>query len=45
MYILDKSKVLIKEAQRSSFKDLHLEERRHLQQWIANEPFFLGEIF
>lgn len=38
MYIFDESKVFIKEAQRSSFKDLQLEERRHLQEWIAYEP-------
>ena len=43
MYILDDSKVFIKEAQKASFKELHLEERRHLQEWIANEPSCLGE--
>lgn len=45
MYILDDSKVCIKEVHSSSFKDLHIEERRHLQERIANEPSCLGEEF
>lgn len=36
MYILDDSKVIIKKAQVCTFRELHLEERRHLQEWIAN---------
>ena len=43
MYILDDSKVIIKEAKLCKFQELHLEERRHLQEWIANEPSSLGE--
>ena len=43
MYILDDSKVIIKKAQVCTFRELHLEERRHLQEWIANEPSSLGE--
>lgn len=43
MYILDDSNNRIKKAQNPKFKDLHLEERRHLQEWIANEPSCLGE--
>lgn len=43
MYILDDSKFRIKEVQKPKFKDLHLKERRNLQEWIANEPSCLGE--
>ena len=43
MYILDDYKDIIKKAQVCTFRELHLEELRHLQEWIANEPSSLGE--
>lgn len=43
MYILDDNKTVMKKAQVCTFKELQLEERKHLQEWIANEPSSLGE--
>lgn len=43
MYILDDKNNKIKKAQLCSFKELGLEERKNLQEWIANEPSSLGE--
>ncbi len=43
MYILDENSNILQKAQVSTFKELNLEERRHLQEWIAAEPSSLGE--
>lgn len=43
MFILDQDSNQLQKAKICSFKELNLEERRHLQEWIANEPSSLGE--
>ncbi len=43
MYILDKQKNSLLKADIRTFKELGLEERKHLQEWIAAEPSSLGE--
>lgn len=43
MFILDQSSNQLQKAKVCSFKELNLEERKHLQEWIANEPSSLGE--
>lgn len=43
MYIFDEDNNILKKAAISTFKDLNLEERKHLQEWIATEPTMLGE--
>ncbi len=43
MFILDQDSNQLQKAKVCSFKELNLEERKHLQEWIANEPSSLGE--
>lgn len=43
MYILDKENNNLQKAEVCTFKSLKLEERKHLQEWIAAEPSSLGE--
>lgn len=43
MFILDQDKNQLQKAKVCTFKELNLEERKHLQEWIANEPSSLGE--
>lgn len=43
MYIVDLENNKLQKAEASSFKDLKLEERKNLQEWIAKEPNSLGE--
>lgn len=43
MFILDQENNQLQKAKVCTFKELHLEERNHLQEWIANEPSSLGE--
>ncbi len=43
MYILDENNNTLQQATICTFKELNIEERRHLQEWIATEPKSLGE--
>ena len=43
MYILDQNNNILQKARICTFKELNLEERKHLQEWIAAEPSSLGE--
>lgn len=43
MYILDQNNNILQKAHVCTFKELNLEERKHLQEWIAAEPSSLGE--
>lgn len=43
MYILDENNNTLQKATVCTFKELNLEERKHLQEWIAAEPNSLGE--
>ena len=43
MYRIGSDKKRIKKIPESSFADLGVKERDHLQEWIANEPDVLGE--
>lgn len=43
MFILDQDSNQLQKAKLCTFKELNLEERKHLQEWIANEPSSLGE--
>lgn len=43
MYIIDLPSNSLTKIERTSFKALKLEERKHLQEWIAKEPSSLGE--
>lgn len=38
MFILNQDNNQLQKAKVCSFKELNLEERKHLQEWIANEP-------
>lgn len=43
MYIIDLPSNSLTKIEKTSFKALKLEERKHLQEWIAKEPSSLGE--
>lgn len=43
MYIIDQTSNSLTKIEQTSFKVLKLEERKHLQEWIAKEPSSLGE--
>lgn len=43
MYIVDSESNELISAASSTFKDLKLKERQHLQEWIAKSPSVLGE--
>jgi len=43
MYIVDSESNELISAVSSTFKDLKLKERQHLQEWIAKSPLVLGE--
>lgn len=43
MYIIDQTSNSLTKIEQTSFKALKLEERKHLQEWIAKEPSSLGE--
>ena len=43
MYIIDKKANRISKLDKKSFKDLGFGERKHLQEWVANNPESLGE--
>lgn len=43
MYILDKESNQLINAEATTFKELKLKERQHLQEWIAKNPEVLGE--
>lgn len=43
MYIVDTDNNKLVKAEACTFKFLKLEERKHLQEWIAKEPSSLGE--
>ena len=43
MYIIDLPSNSLTKIEKTSFKALNLEERKHLQEWIAKEPSSLGE--
>lgn len=43
MYIFDKEKNELVSAENTSFKELNLKERQHLQEWIAKDPSVLKE--
>lgn len=43
MFVLDQNNNQLQKAKVCTFKELNLEERKHLQEWIANEPSSLGE--
>lgn len=43
MYIIDKNSNCLTKVEKTSFKALKIEERKHLQEWIAQEPSSLGE--
>lgn len=38
MYLIDKTNNRIKEIDKKTFSELDLKERKHLQEWIANNP-------
>ena len=38
MYIIDQTSNSLTKIEQTSFKALKLEERKHLQEWIAKEP-------
>jgi len=42
MYLIDKVSNTITQIQEKTFKDLGFSERKHLQEWIANNPSCLG---
>lgn len=43
MYLINKESNTISQIQEKTFKDLGFSERKHLQEWIANNPSCLGE--
>ncbi len=43
MFRIDHSKNRITKLKQVTFSDLHLGEREHLQEWLANQPDALGE--
>jgi len=43
MYLIDQHKNRINKIRETSFSELKLRERDHLQEWIANHPQSLGE--
>lgn len=43
MYLFDKESNSLVKVEKESFKSLGLDERNHLQEWIAKEPSSLGE--
>lgn len=43
MYQIDKSQNRIKRLDKKQFAELGFTERKHLQEWLANEPSALGE--
>jgi len=43
MYVIDKKSNRVSKVQQKTFSELGFMERKHLQEWIANEPSILGE--
>jgi hypothetical protein len=43
MYKISKTKNNVTKLEQRLFKELHIREREHLQEWIANNPEMLGE--
>ena len=43
MYVIDKKSNRVSKVQQKTFSELGFKERKHLQEWIANEPSILGE--
>lgn len=43
MYKVDKKTNSVSKLEKKLFKELHIKEREHLQEWIANNPEMLGE--
>lgn len=43
MYKVNKKANTVSKLEQKLFKDLHISERKHLQEWIANNPEMLGE--
>jgi hypothetical protein len=43
MYLIDREKNRINKLEKKSFSELEFTERKHLQEWIANDPTSLGE--
>jgi len=43
MYKVDKKTNSVSKLEKKLFKELHIKEREHLQEWIANNPSMLGE--
>lgn len=43
MYKVNKKTNSVSKLEQKLFKDLHIKEREHLQEWIANNPEMLGE--
>lgn len=43
MYRIDREKNRIERLESKKFSDLGFQERKHLQEWLANEPMALGE--
>ncbi len=43
MYQIDREKNRINKLEKKSFFELEFSERKHLQEWIANDPTSLGE--
>lgn len=43
MYRINQSRKTVTKLEKKLFKDLHIKEREHLQEWIANNPEMLGE--
>ena len=43
MYRINKSENSVSKLENRLFKDLHIREREHLQEWIADNPEMLGE--
>jgi RecB family endonuclease NucS len=43
MFLIDAERQSAKALRKTSFSDLHLTERYHLQEWIDKNPLILGE--
>ncbi len=43
MYLIDKTSNRINRLEKKTFSELEFGERKHLQEWIANDPTCLGE--
>jgi hypothetical protein len=43
MYLIDKSKNRIEKIETTTFTEIGVKERSHLQEWIRNDPSCLNE--